>query len=113
MVFKVKTTHIDYCVEEQDVCWQFDNDTELEEDSEEYYDAINAEVNRIKENLPQEIELEIECDKDDLDDMVCDAISEQTGWLINGFDYQIIEQKGVLLDKMNLAAFFLEDIDRA
>jgi hypothetical protein len=89
-MYTVKTTHIDYCVEEEDVCWQFDNDAELEEDSEEYYDAIHSTIEQIKESLPQEITLNIDCDEDDLDDMVCDAISEQTGWLINGFEYEIV-----------------------
>ena len=37
--YKVRAYDIEYCVEDEDVCEEFDNDTELEEDSEEYYDA--------------------------------------------------------------------------
>ena len=92
MKYKVKTKNIDYCIEQEDVCWQFDNQADLEEDSEEYYDAIDAEIVRLKKTLPQNLELEIECDPEDLDDMVCDAISEETGWLVNGFSYDIIEE---------------------
>ena len=91
--FRVKTTHIDYCVEEEDVCDEIANDLEIEEDSEEYYDAIHNEIKRIKETLPQELILEIECEEEDLDDMVCDAISEETGWLVNGFSYDIISEE--------------------
>ena len=91
--YKVKTTDIDYCVEEEDVCWQFDNDLELEEDSEEYYDAIHDEIKKIKSELPQVLFLEIECEPDDLDDEVCEAVSEETGWLVNGLSYEIISQE--------------------
>lgn len=90
--YRVKTTSVDYCVEEEDVCEKICEDASIEEDSEEFYDAIHAEIKRVKESLPQHLELEIECDPEDLDDMVCDAISEETGWLVNGFAYDIIEE---------------------
>ena len=90
--FRVKTTHIDYCIEEEDVMEDICEDASIEEDSEEFYDAIDAEIKRIKSELPQHLELEIECEEEDLDDMVCDAISEETGWLVNGFTYDIIEE---------------------
>jgi endo-alpha-1,4-polygalactosaminidase (GH114 family) len=88
--FKVKTRYIDYCVEEEDVCSEFDNDASIEEDSEEYYQAINDKIKEIKDNLPQHMLINVECDKEDLDEMVCDEITNRTGWLIYGFDYDII-----------------------
>ena len=92
--YKVKTTSVDYCVEEEDICETFEEQhPEVEVDSDEYWEAIDAEVTRLKNSLPQTLELEIECDPEDLDDMVCDAISEETGWLINSFTYNILEQK--------------------
>lgn len=92
--YKVKTTSVDYCVEEEDICETFEEQhPEVEVDSDEYWEAIDAEVARLKNSLPQTLELEIECDPEDLDDMVCDAISEETGWLINSFTYDILEQK--------------------
>ena len=91
--FRVKTTHIDYCIEEEDVMEDICEDASIEEDSEEFYDAIDAEIKRIKSELPQHLELEIECEEEDLDDMVCDAISEETGWLVNGFTYDIISEE--------------------
>ena len=92
-LYKVKTTSIDYSVTDEDVCWQVDNDPEIEEDSEEYYDAIHAEVARIKKELPQTMELEIECEEEDLSFEVCDAVSEQTGWLVNSVSYEIISKE--------------------
>ena len=74
--YKVETTQIDYCVEDEDVC-DYVNE-----------DQIDAEIERIKSSLPQRLELEIECEPEDLDDMVCDAIGEETGWLVNSFDYK-------------------------
>ena len=53
--YKVRAYDIDYCVEDEDVCQEFDNDTELEEDSEEYYDAINERIEQIKSELPQDM----------------------------------------------------------
>lgn len=74
--FKIRTTHIDYCIEYEDVC-----DYVKEEE-------VDNEIERIKSSLPQHLELEVECDEDDLDDVVCDAISNETGWLINSFEYE-------------------------
>lgn len=93
MRYKVKTTEIGYCIEEEDVCWQFDNQADLEEDSEEYYDAIHAEIERLERELPQELILNIECEPEDLEDMVVDAVSEATGWLNNYVNYVILESK--------------------
>lgn len=92
-LYHIKTTSIDYCIEDEDVCWQFDNDPEIEEDSEEYYDAIHAEVKRIKKELPQTLEFEIECEEEDLNFEVCDAVSEETGWLVNSVSYKIISKE--------------------
>lgn len=88
--YKVRAYDIEYCVEDEDVCEEFDNDTELEEDSEEYYDAINKRIEQIKSELPQDIVFSIECPKKDLEDEIANAISEETGWLVEGFSYDIL-----------------------
>lgn len=93
--YRVLVTSVDYCVEDEDVWWQFDNDQGLEEDSEEYYNAIQDEIARIKSELPQSMELEVECEPDYLDDMVADAISDETGWLVNSFTYDILDKKDI------------------
>ena len=92
-LYHVKTTSIDYCVEDEDVCWEIDNDPTIEEDSEEYYDAIHDRIKEIKNDLPQTLDLEIECEEEDLDYEVCEAVSEQTGWLTNGVNYKIISKE--------------------
>lgn len=100
--FKIRTTYIDYCVEEEDVCETVCEDASIEEDSEEFYDAIHAEIERVKSELPQELELEIDCEPEDLDDAVADTISEKTGWPVNRVSYyepigEFIETKGETL----------------
>jgi len=96
--YKITTTKIDYCVEDEDVCEKIDRDVTIEPDSEEYYDAIDEEIKRVKASLSQHLELEITCDPEDLDDMVCDAISNETGWLVNSFEYDIIHILGINKD---------------
>lgn len=90
MKFKVRAYDIDYSVEEEDVCQEFDNDTELEPDSEEYYDAIHKRIAQIKSELPQDMLFSINCEPEDLEEEITDAISNETGWLIVGYSYDIL-----------------------
>lgn len=91
---KIRTKNIDYCVEDEDVCETIDRDVTIEPDSEEYYDAIKKEIKRVKESLPQNLELEFyDYDPEDLTDLVSEAISEETGWLVNSFDFDVIVKK--------------------
>ena len=90
-LYKIKVTSVDYCVEEEDVCEKVCEDVTIEEDSEEFYDAIHEEIGRVKTSLPQTLDLEIECEPEDLDSQIADAISEETGWLNNCFTYDILE----------------------
>lgn len=92
--FKVRTTDIDYRVTYEDLNFDpWDSCFNTDDDMEEAERKADEEIAEIKDSLPQELVLEIECDPEDLDDMVCDAISEETGWLVNSFDYEIIESK--------------------
>ena len=84
--YKVRTTYIDYCIEEEDV-------EDLVKVKPQYttawYDAVEAKIEEIKKSLPQKMIFMIECDdEEDLDDLVCDAITNETCWLINSFDYK-------------------------
>ena len=92
-VYKVKVTAIDYCIEEEDVMEEICEDASIEEDSEEFYDAIHAKIEEIRNSLPQTMELEIECEPDELDYLVCDEVSEETGWLNYSVTYEILEEK--------------------
>lgn len=92
-VYRVKVTSIDYCIEEEDVMEDICEDASIEEDSEEFYDAIHAKIEEIRNSLPQTMELEIECEPDELDYLVCDEVSEETGWLNYSVTYEILEEK--------------------
>ena len=81
--FTVKVHDIDYCIELEDL-ESNGFDTENMSDVE-----IDVAIQKIRDTLPNELTLEVECTEEDLEDVVCDAISEETGWLINSFDYDI------------------------
>ena len=88
--YKVRVYDIDYCVEDEDVCEEVDNDVTIEEDSEEYYEAINKRIDQIKSELPQDMLFNIECEKEDLEDEISTAIGNETGWLVYGYSYDIL-----------------------
>lgn len=77
--YKVAVSNIDYCVEEQDL-----------ENSYYTQEEIAKAIQNIKQTLPQQLEVECECELDELGDDVADAISDQTGWLVNSFHYEIM-----------------------
>lgn len=81
--FTVKVHDIDYCIELEDL---ESNGFDTENMSDE---EIDAAIQKIRDTLSDELTLEVECTEEDLEDVVCDAISEETGWLINSFDYDI------------------------
>ena len=67
--FTIKVTGVDYYVSEEDF-WDIDDPEE-----------VDAAIRKTKNELPQHLTLEIECidDKGALEDMIADAISEETG----------------------------------
>ena len=71
-VFNVRVYNIDYDIKEEDV--------------EEGFT-----VESVRALLPNELELEVECVEDDLSEVLTDAITDETGWLVNSFDFDIIE----------------------
>lgn len=84
--FTVKVTGVDYYISEEDF-WDIDDPEE-----------VDAAIRKTRNELPQHLTLEIECidDKGALEDMIADAISEETGWLTNSFEYHI--EKKELVD---------------
>ena len=82
-VYTVKVISIDYAIDSYDVD-EFDTMSDEE---------VEAEIAKVKASLPQELELEIECEPDDLDDYVADAISDETGWLVNDCEYEIVSKR--------------------
>ena len=85
-LYKIKTTSIDYCVETEDL-WFLDNVEDLTDED------FDREIKRIKGELPQELELEITCEPEDLEDCIADAISEEIGWLVESFSYEIVAEE--------------------
>ena len=83
-LYKVKTTSIDYCIEPEDLDYLWPENQDW--DDEDY----DREIAKIKEKLPQELYFEIECESEDLEELICDAISDETDWLIYSFDYKVI-----------------------
>ena len=79
--YKVKVNSIDYYVTEEDVI-------DYVSDNENVADKIKE----IKSELPQIMYLTITCESEDLEDEIAEAISEETGWLINSFTYNIISE---------------------
>lgn len=83
--FLVRVHDIDYCIELEDL-ESNGFDTENMSDVE-----IDAAIQKIVDTLPEELTVEVECTREDLEEVVCDTISEETGWLVNGFEYDILE----------------------
>ena len=90
--YKVETYDVDYCVEEEDLLNDFE-DTDLEEGSEEYEEAMKEAIKDKKDSLPQGLILTITCEKEDLEELVCDELTELTGWLINSFKFKVLERR--------------------
>lgn len=88
--FQVHVKSVDYAVEFND-CWDIvvDENPGIDEDSDEFDNLVYAKIEEIKKSLPQELDLEITCYKEDLEDYVADAISQETDWLINGAEFDI------------------------
>ena len=88
MVWKLKCFDIDYCVEEEDV---IDSVNVRPQYTTSWYDAIDEKIEEIKADLPKEVIIIVEADEDDLEDVAVDELSDETGWLINSFDYTILD----------------------
>ena len=84
MVYTVKCTNIRWNVTDEDVI------DGLPPNASE--DEIAKEIEFVKQDLPDEVTLKLEAaNKDEItDDYVSDELSEQTGWLNEGFDYEIV-----------------------
>jgi len=94
--YKIRVRGIDYSIEYYDIADQVaEKHPELEEGSTEFDELVDKEITELKKSLPQSLDLEICCcAPDDLEDVISDMISEETGWLINSFDsYKILEVK--------------------
>lgn len=92
--FIIKTKEIDYDISYYDLAeFVEEQHPEVDTGTDEFDDLVEKAIEETRSSLPQEMTLEINCEKDDLDDYVADKISEETGWLINYCDYEIVGVK--------------------
>lgn len=83
----VKVTNIVYCVEEEDV----DVDPHEYETTEDYLAAIDEAIGEAMNELPKEMTIKLSADSaGSLEDDIADVISDETGWLVESFSYEVM-----------------------
>jgi hypothetical protein len=91
-LYKIKTTKIRYFIEEEDL--EFDEFENHGMDADDYDDEVIEEmIEEVQSQLPQELEFEIDCDPDELEDLICENISDETGYLVDWFKYEIVSEE--------------------
>ena len=89
---KIFVTKIDYCIDYSDTLIN-EEDYALYSD---YAKACDDEINKIEDELPAELTFDVSkstYENEDMDELLADKISEVTGWLVNGFHYEVLEDK--------------------
>jgi len=103
---KYKVTNISYYIGHEDVSDDLDEeDFALRSD---YIEECDNRIAEIEESLPTEMIVDVSDDPDsfmrvfniDLRDEIMDAISDKTGWLVNGFDYEEVAEDEMTEEKM-------------
>ena len=95
--YKIKTTYVDYHITKEDiedvVLSSLPENYEREAISEdELAEIYEQAIEDTRDELPQEFEFELDCQEDELEDIICDWISDETGWFINYFEYIILKE---------------------
>lgn len=88
MTTKVKCFNIKWAVEAEDVC---DNLPENATDED-----IEKEIALVKQGLPDEVVLTLPIEwetEDEAEQIISDALSEETGWLHEGFDFDVVSKE--------------------
>lgn len=95
--YKIKVTSVDYDITYDDIDYNLLNaffnasNTTVEETEKQ----ADAEIERIKSELPQKLHLIITCEPEDLEDEIAGAISDETGHFNRSFTYEIVSEKEV------------------
>lgn len=64
--------------------WNIDYDI-----TDEDLDGVWDSIERLKETLPDHLEFDLAIgDDEDDDEVICDHITDLTGWLVNKFEYK-------------------------
>ena len=78
-------TQIEYDIDDSDL----DIDRDDYETEEDYQCALEKERENVESNLPSRLIIDIEeCDTDELEDVLTERISDETGWLVKDFVYE-------------------------
>ena len=80
--YKVLVTAIDYEIDAEDLGFSL-------QDYWENYDKVKEEIEKFKSTLSQTLEVELECEGQDLEDCILNAVSDKTGYLVKSFTYKI------------------------
>ena len=87
--YTVKVTDVDYEVTEEDI---MEFVPEMYENDQDFIDDM---VLNVKYGINQNFILDIECEPDELDELVCDEITHKSGWLVNTFNYEILKEEDI------------------
>lgn len=103
---KYKVTNINYDIEYTDVfgkAFKYFGISDVEDievvlediPAIEFDDKCIEIAKSIKESLPVEmiVEIDDETDGEDEDEKICNIISDKTGWLVLGFEYEEMEEE--------------------
>lgn len=82
MKYKILVTSIGYEIDAEDLGFSL-------QDYQEDYDEVEQEIEKFKSTLPQNLEVELECKEQDLEDCILNTISNETGYLVNSCIYKI------------------------
>jgi len=89
---KIKTTYIDYSIEPEDCIDAIPKDWAIDDPREDA--LLDAEVERLKKVLPQELVFEI-AEEDWEECSIADLISDETGWLVESLGFEVCEAEEV------------------
>lgn len=91
----IRITNIDWCVEDEDVIQDLYGD---DEDFEANEENVRNVIDSIKRDLPTEEWMPTNKQRlaNDLA-LVADWLSDKYGWLVNSFNYNIVDENGNVL----------------
>lgn len=87
--YEIQVKNIEYDLSAEDIIYQLEKDG-IEDPSP---DEIEAKLAEIEQTLPTSIKLSFTCDPEYLEDYISDELSDETGMLVKGFTYTILNKQ--------------------
>ena len=92
--YKIRAYNINYDISDQDVVETVERDNpNIDPNSDEFEELVEKTIKETEARLPKELIVTVNCAPGDLETELADEVSEETGWLIYGCDYDILEEK--------------------